>query len=65
MKLCKDTSLAARAVTVSCVKCSRRVRLSEVWADTEGKAFVDYYCEACAKSLEAPRWVDGKPDATA
>jgi len=48
-RLVQDRSTGANAVTVSCVRCNARERLSDVFADLNGEAFVDYYCEPCAK----------------
>lgn len=32
---------------VKCVVCGRDKRIGECYADLDGEAFVDYYCEAC------------------
>lgn len=60
MKLAKDTSVGARSVQVNCVVCDKRGWLINFWADTEGKAFKDYYCDSCAEYLKAPRYIDGE-----
>jgi len=33
----------------TCIKCGKKT--PEVYADLDGKPFVDYYCEECTKSL--------------
>ncbi len=53
MKLVKDTSAGAYAVTIPCVHESHQgyvmVRLADAYADLEGRAFVDYYCDKCVE----------------
>ena len=61
MRLSKDLSAGARSVSVTCVKCGRRTRLSQCWSDVEGRAFVDYYCDTCSGQIDAPRFVNGYP----
>lgn len=34
---------------VSCYGCGRRVKLSKVCADLDGKSFKAYYCTECVK----------------
>lgn len=66
MRLCRDTSLAARSVYVYCIACDKCVRLSDTYADTEGTKFLDYYCIPCSISASAasptpvPRYIDGR-----
>lgn len=63
MRLVQDTSLAASAVSVLCVgqghvppigreRNSRWFVLSSGWADLDGRAFVDYYCDKCKTKLD-------------
>lgn len=52
MNLVKDTSVGGYTIRVTCVQCGRVFTLSEGWSDTEGTAFVDYYCDPCAKEIE-------------
>ena len=50
MKLVKVTG---KAFTITCVKCGKRTYsdTKQFYADTEGKPFVDYYCETCSPVL--------------
>lgn len=47
MRLVKDHSPGAYAVQVRCCSCHQMRWLSEVAADLDGRAFLDYYCKAC------------------
>lgn len=42
--------------TCACIKCGKRGfagdNVQTYFADLDGKAFVDYYCEECAKPLQ-------------
>ena len=44
MRFVQDTSVAAYAVSVQCLKCGRMVRLAAAKADLDGPAFRAYYC---------------------
>ena len=52
-RLVHDASPGAYAVRVCCVGCDRQYQLAHVVADTEGRAFVDYYCPRCACGTES------------
>lgn len=54
MRLVKDHSPGAYAVRVQCVKCNRVVLLSDAYADADGRAFMDYYCDDCVFDHDAP-----------
>ena len=47
MKLIRDHSPGAYAITVYCIKCQERGKLSEMLVDTEGPAFKAYYHAWC------------------
>lgn len=62
MRLVKDRSLAASAVRVLCVghghiapvgreRDSRWFTLSAGYADLDGRAFIDYYCDKCVENM--------------
>ena len=59
MKLTKDASAWGYSVHVFCITCHKRFLLALGWADTEGRAFQDYYCNDCARAVEAPRFING------
>lgn len=65
MRLCKDTTPGARNVRVLCVSCEKMTLLSGVWADRDGAAFVDYYCDHCEANhlvpslAPHPHYIDG------
>lgn len=42
--------VTGKPITVTCVGCGKKVQtdLEEVYADTKGVPFKDYYCQACA-----------------
>ena len=42
-----DQSAGAHAVSVSCLKCRRRIQLSSAIVDLDGPAFEAYYCASC------------------
>lgn len=43
MKLVRDHSAGAYAVSVPCIKCGKMVRLSDAVIDRDGPAFKAYY----------------------
>lgn len=58
MRLVKDTNPGAYAVHVRCVgtnhdkySASRSFLLAKGYADLDGLAFLDYYCDACASEF--------------
>ena len=51
MKLIKCISLTPNKPRVKCVKCLQFKDFDHAWADLEGLAFVDYYCNACAHEV--------------
>lgn len=47
MKLAKDHSIGAHAVSVPCYKCGSMLRLSDAVMDLDGPAFEAYYHATC------------------
>jgi len=52
MKLLKDTSPQSLSCYLQCCKCLKMYRLCDMWADLEGIAFKDYYCDNCSVCYE-------------
>lgn len=62
MNLVKDKNPGAYAVSVRCVgkhhkSPQRMVQLAYAYADTDGRAFVDYYCDDCVAAA-----LPGRPE---
>ena len=55
MKLIQCVSLTSNNLRMQCVECHKWTDFNHLHADLDGKAFVDYYCDACAKSKEESR----------
>lgn len=42
---------STKAARVQCRSCGKWILLHDAYADLDGEAFLDYYCEECTRSI--------------